>query len=772
MTDLLARIPFSDDSDFLAQALAPGLPMLDGRKLAYQVLLGWFGDMLAEPELDDDGVHFYIQSRGQRQQIAEHALATQSDLDGHLAGDYDRLKKALFDVRPVSPSERLIFNRLEPPIVNHQGFLYRVRPSGSSDRLVWCWGFQRRRSTGDVMLCPHADCSLLFVRQETSQETCPRCERALFQQQVTVERRTTFPTGAVAATVMLSGLVGATYWIASVSGDEAVDPLPALAAVTPPELDDPGVFEDEPAATDPEASGASGDSKPDSDEQAVATREADEAASAGDGLAKLQDLPDMPERPEPFANRLEYGNEPLRPFAATSEPRRLDLPGGDGAFEEPQLVDRIPPEESNEPAETSAAPEPPAAPKSSATTKPSVAAEASRPEPRQPALPETALPETARSETAEAQPEPSAAEPVTTDKVASETVTSDKAATDTVADAPEPNPETEKPQPRADKRPAAVDSPSTGSSVAATRPFKDEDAPPSSNSDGSELVTEKPVTDKPGNDDSKETTEPASEWSTEYVAAYQRAIAERRFLVMLFRDPVSSAGDVSIDGLPAAADVPGFDEVVRVVVPTTMPVPGQPSESASRLLDHRSFRHLQGEAGIAIVDLTRTDSPNFGRVVSAFPGATGRDEIIAALQPALSLPDGTISQRSLSLALRTSLLQSAFVGLEHDSRLNDLANRNSRYMAHLDQTGRFETEKRRDAVRRDFGNDAQLRELVFATDSAATIQAAASQAVEHWRSSGELAPDVVQTGVTAYGLELFQSPTTSRWFATLLIVTE
>ncbi len=253
MTDLLARIAFSEDSDFLAQALAPGLPMLDGRKLAYQVLLGWFGDMLAEPELDDDGVTFHVQSRGERQQIAEHALATQSDLDGHLAGDYDRLKKALFDVRPVSPSERLIFNRLEPPIVNHKGFLYRVRPSGSSDRLVWCWGFQRRRSTGDVMLCPHEDCSLLFVRQDTSNDTCPRCERALFQQQSAVERRTKFPTGAVAATVMLSGLVGATYWIASVSGDEAIDPIPALAAVNPPVLDEEGTSDEAVTETDLEA---------------------------------------------------------------------------------------------------------------------------------------------------------------------------------------------------------------------------------------------------------------------------------------------------------------------------------------------------------------------------------------------------------------------------------------------------------------------------------------------------------------------------------------
>ena len=721
MTDLLARIAFSEDSDFLAQALAPGLPMLDGRKLAYQVLLGWFGDMLAEPELDEDGVHFYVQSRGQRLKIAEHALATQSDLDGHLAGDYDRLKKALFDVRPVSPSERLIFNRLEPPIVKHDGFLYRVRPAGSSDRLVWCWGFQRRRSMGDVMLCPHDDCSLLFIRQDTSIDTCPRCERALFQQPVTVERRTAFPTGAVAATVMLSGLVGATYWIASVSGEEAIDPLPALAAVTPPELDEPESSDVSVTEADSEAANVG-------EGREVATTETNETEVV-DELANLQGLPDMPERPEPFKNRLEYGNEPLRPFAAAKEPRRLDLPGVASAFGEPQLVDRIPPEESAKPAATA---EPPAP---------------SRPAPPQPSLSE--------------------ATPSDTD-----TATDVKAATDAEA-SPQVTLKTESiPETSNNENKSPADE-ALAKSDAATPSVEKEDVKPQASSDSG-----KPAAEKSADTASTTTSEPSttpetsSEWTSEYVAAYQRAIAERRFLIMLFREPVSEAGNVSTDGLPDAADIEGADDVICVVVPTTMPVPGRPVETAPRLLDHRSFRHLQGEPGIAVVDLTRTDSPNFGRVVSAFPGATEQDSIIAALQPSLSLPEGTISQRSLLLGLRSGLPKSAFADLKYDEKLNDLANRNSRYMAHLDQTGLFEPDERRDAVRKQFGDDARVRELVFATDAATTIQSAASQAVEHWRSSGELEGDALDSGIMAYGLELFQSPATNRWFATLLIVAE
>ncbi len=68
--------------------------------------------------------------------------------------------------------------------------------------------------------------------------------------------------------------------------------------------------------------------------------------------------------------------------------------------------------------------------------------------------------------------------------------------------------------------------------------------------------------------------------------------------MMLFREPASEAGDVSTDELPNAAGIAGAGDVVRVVVPTTLPVPGQSVEPAPRLLNHRSFRHLQGEPGI------------------------------------------------------------------------------------------------------------------------------------------------------------------------------
>jgi hypothetical protein len=227
--DILVRIPLSGASQFHPLALAPGLPMLDARKLTYQVLLGWFGDVLAEPELNDDGVLFHAQAGGRRQPIVEKALATTADLNGPLVGEFEKLKKALFEVRPVSPSERLIFNRLQPPIGNHDGYLYRIQSGAGDPRLVWCWGFQKRSSDAPAMICSSPDCSLLFLQKDASVKICPRCEEPLSPKISMPNRRSMFPVGAFAATVILGGLAAATYWFPVLTGAEEANGLPEFS---------------------------------------------------------------------------------------------------------------------------------------------------------------------------------------------------------------------------------------------------------------------------------------------------------------------------------------------------------------------------------------------------------------------------------------------------------------------------------------------------------------------------------------------------------------
>jgi len=182
--------------------------------------------VLAEPELNDDGVLFHAQAGGRRQTIVEKGLATTADLNGPLVGEFEKLKKALFEVRPVSPSERLIFNRLQPPIGNHDGYLYRVRLESGDPRLVWCWGFQKRSSDAPAMICSSGDCSLLFLQQDATIKICPRCEELLSPKKSMTARRSMFPVGALAATVILGGLAAATYWFPVLTGAQEAGGLP------------------------------------------------------------------------------------------------------------------------------------------------------------------------------------------------------------------------------------------------------------------------------------------------------------------------------------------------------------------------------------------------------------------------------------------------------------------------------------------------------------------------------------------------------------------
>ncbi|MFP6763425.1 MAG: hypothetical protein VB858_07400, partial [Planctomycetaceae bacterium] len=216
--EILARIALTAESQFRPLVLAPGLSMLDNGKLTYQVLLQWFGDVLAEPELTDEGVLFHVQKNCQRQSIVEKSLATAADLNGPLAREYGQLKKSLFDARPVSPREQLIFSRVQLPIGNHEGSLYRVRLRDDTWKLVWCWGFQRRFSDARARLCSSQNCSQLFLQPDATTRHCSRCGESLSLDRVLRQQRSEFPFSATAAILMLASVAAATYCLPVVTG--------------------------------------------------------------------------------------------------------------------------------------------------------------------------------------------------------------------------------------------------------------------------------------------------------------------------------------------------------------------------------------------------------------------------------------------------------------------------------------------------------------------------------------------------------------------------
>lgn len=689
MTDTLIRVSLSGTSDFHPLALAPGLPMLDGKKLTYQVLLGWFGNLLAEPFLDEDGVVFRIQHGGRPLQIVERSIATDSDLDGVLAGDFDRLKKALFDVRPVSPSERLIFNRLNPPIANHDGMLYRVKTENGPDRLVWCWGFQRRAVDGKARVCSNDECAALFVHHKGQPEICPRCGASFAKiAGRTKKRLRRTPVGAIAATIALTALGLGSYWYAanvSEDGDSEESLLTQLG------VEGLRAAEEQPKPKDTQTAVAEGANAVISEEDTPPLKRVDTTALPVLDPTKPEDQEELNSaRPRPL---FEPDMPELRAPVIGKTP---DLP----RLDDPAHLEIKPIPKPEEPSDqkTEKAPKPELTPDDD----------------QKPLLPELVN-----------LPEP--------DPVKTQLPKNSDATKSTVT--PDSNPLPIQLNPIVEKLEEPTQSPASPTAQPGTKRLA------------------------------------GLSWHQDYLAAYQQAIDQQRPLLMVLRDTLEPEGtDAGTSAFSATELEPLLGNYVRVSMSIGATVPGlSAAEAPTRLLEHRSFRHLNGRPGLAIIDLTDAKGPYFGRVVTAVPLPENGRFSAELLKRALQLPPGSIGQRTLVLTIRVSLPDSSFANGDPHPQLMQLASRSARLMAQNEQPGSFDQGARIAAVVNTFGNSARMRELVFATPGPTTVQDAAIQAVRQWlQSTDDLA--VLNQSATAYGVDLYQSPSSQRWYASCVIV--
>jgi hypothetical protein len=90
-------------------------------------------------------------------------------------------------------------------------------------------------------------------------------------------------------------------------------------------------------------------------------------------------------------------------------------------------------------------------------------------------------------------------------------------------------------------------------------------------------------------------------------------------------------------------------------------------------------------------------------------------------------------------------------------------------MANAGQTGSFDQETRKQKIEEEFGPQAELKELVFATESETTIHDAALQAVTSWISNSE-SFEILDSTATAMGMDMFQDSESGRWFVTCFVI--
>ena len=88
--------------------------------------------------------------------------------------------------------------------------------------------------------------------------------------------------------------------------------------------------------------------------------------------------------------------------------------------------------------------------------------------------------------------------------------------------------------------------------------------------------------------------------------------------------------------------------LVRVPVSVQARVGGQ----EIRLIEHSAFAELQRQPGIAIIDFTNPKSEYYGHVISIYPLSLPGGLTTHHLKSLLTLPTGSLTQRTLILAVR------------------------------------------------------------------------------------------------------------------------
>lgn len=139
-------------------------------------------------------------------------------------------------------------------------------------------------------------------------------------------------------------------------------------------------------------------------------------------------------------------------------------------------------------------------------------------------------------------------------------------------------------------------------------------------------------------------------WYDDYSTAVRTAANEGRMLLIYFRDEdqQKQAEFQRVIADPKVADL--LTNYILAELPLDATV--GTDKGTSKLMSHGSFQHMAGQPGIAIVDYVDKADETYGYVVSQFPFRDHRVRSVYQMQTILSLPRGSLTQRTLIYAVR------------------------------------------------------------------------------------------------------------------------
>ncbi len=260
-----------------------------------------------------------------------------------------------------------------------------------------------------------------------------------------------------------------------------------------------------------------------------------------------------------------------------------------------------------------------------------------------------------------------------------------------------------------------------------------------------------------------ESAEKTFEWQTDYAQAYHRAREEHRWLLVWFTNDQTDAAEQEFEKIfadPQWAKV--LSNYIGVRIPKSASV--RVNDHEYRLLEHKAFAEMLLTPGLAILDLRSKESPYYGSVASVLPYRGGRPTDAGRLGVLLTLPGGSLTQRTLIYAVRTHRDAPRSTQGIFDSLLAYEATQHSNNQAAMHVQGHHQWDRRFQLISAKLPDHLLAQEVCAESWPGQSLVAAAEECVQSWRqSSGHWS--AVSASQPRFGYDMRQG-SNGIWYAT------
>lgn len=223
-------------------------------------------------------------------------------------------------------------------------------------------------------------------------------------------------------------------------------------------------------------------------------------------------------------------------------------------------------------------------------------------------------------------------------------------------------------------------------------------------------------------------------WSGEYRDSMNLAKQQGKMMLVWFYDPAKEDASDKWRGevLESKEIRPALEKMVLVRVPIDIEL--SIGGKMQKLLAHSSFAEMLGHPGLVMIDMRDPDSRYYGLVITVFPfnrGMIDRDRLAVLL----TLPDGTLTQRTMIYAVRTHGERPASASTSTNDMLLNESESHSRHQANINLQGHHNWENRFHQINAKLPAGLVAQEVCAESWPGQTLVEAAEECVDSWRQS-------------------------------------